>query len=72
METHTVANFLAEQFNEHAALLCPGVPKVVYVPCELACIPQEDGTRKFYMMVGAACLPQCAPMVTAVGFAPRW
>ena len=51
METYTVANLLAAQFNEHAAQLLPGaVPEVVYAPCELACIPQAYG-MKFYIMV---------------------
>lgn len=56
METQSVAKFLAEKFNEHAAKRCKAqgirVPLVEYLQAELACLKEGGDRVRFMLMVG--------------------
>ncbi|GFR50312.1 hypothetical protein Agub_g12505 [Astrephomene gubernaculifera] len=52
LEAQTVASFLAEHFNKHAAQAAPQlrVPPVKYAPCDLACVPTGPKTVRFLLI----------------------
>ncbi|PNH04360.1 Alpha-protein kinase vwkA [Tetrabaena socialis] len=50
MEVHSVASFLAGQFNIHAEEQGLDIPEIRYTECDMVCVAQPNNPRRFLLM----------------------